>query len=177
MISFFLRRKSSKCKLWRLLVYDSTSNCPKVYIGKVQIKLIITRCDHAITSMSMRQKTFWNLICTVNCHFWSNGTVFTGLFIYFVCLWVREGFVGCCIVFRVLQTIIGGRCHKYNFCCYKKNCRYKHVFCHNKSMLVVTKLLSWRVYFVMTSTCLSWQKYTGHDKTLFARNTCLSRQK
>ena len=31
---------------------------PKVYIGKVQIKLIITRCDHAITSMSMRQKTF-----------------------------------------------------------------------------------------------------------------------
>ena len=43
-----------------------------------------------------------------------------------------------------LVTINGGSCHKYHFCCNKcfvvtNTCI--HVFCCNKSMLAVTKLL------------------------------------
>ena len=80
----------------------------------------------------------------------------------------------------------------------------KHVFCHYKSMLVVTKVLPWQTFFVMTNvlsqqifvmtkvvmtnlllsrqtcvchdkTCvLSRQKYCCHDITVVVTNMCLS---
>ena len=57
----------------------------------------------------------------------------------------------------------------------------KHIFCRDKSMLVITKCLSGQIYFVATNIChdkhnfvekivLSWQAYFCCD------NTCLSQQ-
>ena len=57
----------------------------------------------------------------------------------------------------------------------------KHIFCHDKSMLVITEYLSRQIYFVATNIChnkrnfvakivLSWQAYFCGD------NTCLSQQ-
>ena len=43
---------------------------------------------------------------------------------------------------RVFVCIIGRSCYKYNFCRNKTFVTTKHVFCCNKSMLAVTKLLS-----------------------------------
>ena len=46
----------------------------------------------------------------------------------------------------------------------------KHIFCHDKSMLIMTKLLSWQN---ATNTCLSWQNYACIDKITFvATNIC-----
>ena len=58
----------------------------------------------------------------------------------------------------------------------QKFCCDKHVFCHDKSMLAATKLLSWQ-------NCLSWQKFCCntnicHDKHVFvATSILLLRQK
>ena len=42
----------------------------------------------------------------------------------------------------LLWSIIGGSCHKYNFCHDKRFVATKHIFWCNKSMLVATKYLS-----------------------------------
>ena len=79
--------------------------------------------------------------------------------------------------FRHTMTTIGGSCHKYHFCCNKSFVMThtfvmtKHVFSLDKSMLVVTKLCSFRQNyvccdkrfvitntFVTTSILLSWEK-------------------
>ena len=69
----------------------------------------------------------------------------------------------------------------------------KHVFCHDKSKLVATKLLSRQIFvaikillsrqktcFVATNTCLSRQKYACRIKTIvgtmFVETIVLSRQ-
>ena len=53
----------------------------------------------------------------------------------------------------------------------------KHVFCHNKSMLVATNIMllrQARVSLFVTIKCLlPWQKYACHDKTFVMTNTCL----
>ena len=60
-------------------------------------------------------------------------------------------------------TIIGGICHKYNFC-------------HNKSFVVTNRCLSWQnTSFVMTKICLSWQKYACRDKSFVTTKLCLLR--
>ena len=41
---------------------------------------------------------------------------------------------------QILKSIIGRNGHNYTFC------RDKHVFCHDKNMLVATKRLSWQTY-------------------------------
>ena len=72
-------------------------------------------------------------------------------------------------------SVIGGSCHKYNFCCDNKHMFVvtKHVFCHDKSMLVVTKLCDKHIFvmtkdlFIVTNTfvttntelLLRWQTY------------------
>ena len=57
------------------------------------------------------------------------------------------------------QSVVGGTCHKYNFCRYK-------------SMLVATKLI-----FVATNILiLSQQNICRNKLTFVAINTCLSRQ-
>ena len=48
----------------------------------------------------------------------------------------------------VITTITGGSCNKYHFCCDKS--------------------------FVVTNTCLLWQKYTCCDKTFVQTKLCLS---
>ena len=64
----------------------------------------------------------------------------------------------------LLDAIIGGSCHKYHFCHNKSFVLTntfvvtKHVFCCNKSMLVV---LSWQ------KLCLLWQNYVCRDKHVF----------
>ena len=88
------------------------------------------------------------------------------------------------------QTITGGSCHKQHLCSNKSfvttnTClSQQNVFCHDKSMLAVTKLLSWQNYvccdtiFVMTNTCLSRQKFCldKHMNTFVTTKLCLSRQ-
>ena len=51
-------------------------------------------------------------------------------------------------------TIIGGSCHNIQFC-------------HNKSFVVTSLLLSRQKYFVNTNIILSWQAYFCHDKRCF----------
>ena len=76
-----------------------------------------------------------------------------------------------------LNLIIGGSCHKYNFCC-------------DKSLVARNTCLSWQTCVCHNKTCLllqqkhachdktlSWQNYVCHDKSLVATNTCLSQQK
>ena len=63
---------------------------------------------------------------------------------------------------QCLWRIICGRCHKYHVFVMTK-----HVLCCNKSMLIMTKLLSQQISVVI-NTCLSRQKclhkHTCHDK-------------
>ena len=74
------------------------------------------------------------------------------------------------------MAIIGGSCHKYNFCC------DKHVFCCDKSMLVVTKKYSVVRKLLSSSTILSRQKLSRQNTPFIATNTfaetkvCLSWQ-
>ena len=78
-------------------------------------------------------------------------------------------------------TIIGGSCIKYHFCrdihvfVSTKHvfCRDKHVYiCHDKIMVVVSKLLSRQIY-----TCLSRQTFCREKHTFFAtKRRVLSRQ-
>ena len=83
-------------------MYDSTSDCPKVYFGKVQITLIRTGCDHTIMSMSMRQKNVlkFNMYSKLsflikwNCSCWA-------FYIFCMCVFVSEG--GVC---RVLDHVL-----------------------------------------------------------------------
>ena len=73
------------------------------------------------------------------------------------------------------KAITGGSCHKYHFCRDKSFVvtNTGHVFCHNKNMLVATKLcLSQQNVFGTTSILLSWQK-----TCIVMTNTCLSWQK
>ena len=51
-----------------------------------------------------------------------------------------------------LVTIIGGSCHKHDFCHDKMFVATKHVFCSDKSMLVATKRLSQQTYFCRNKT-------------------------
>ena len=158
MISFFfLWRKSSKCKLWRLSVYDSTSDCPKAYIEKVEITRIITRCDHTIMSMSMRQKNVLKFNMYNKLSFLIKWNCFGWAFYIFLCVWVRERFKGCCIMFCTFQTIIGGSCHKYNFC-------------YHKSFVATN------TSFVTTKACLSWQNFC-RDMFILLRQTRVCRDK
>ena len=60
----------------------------------------------------------------------------------------------------VTLIVIGKSCYKYRFCRDKHMfVATKHVFCYNRSMLVVKKLLSQQTYFC-------------HDKTFVATNIC-----
>ena len=60
----------------------------------------------------------------------------------------------------VMLIVIGESCYKYHFCRDKHVfVATKHVFCRNRSMLVVKKLLSQQTYFC-------------HDKTFVATNIC-----
>ena len=59
--------------------------------------------------------------------------------------------------------IIGGNCHKHNFC-------------HDKSFVMTNRCLSWQnTSFVMTKVCLSWQNFCW-DKIMFVTTTKLSWQ-
>ena len=60
-------------------------------------------------------------------------------------------------------SIIGGRCHKYHFC-HNKSFVMTNIFCRDKSILVVTKLLLQQI-LVMTKLCLSWQRFCGNKHT------------
>ena len=91
-------------------------------------------------------------------------------------------------------SIIGGSCHKYDFCCDEHVCHdrhvfvtTKHIFCCDRSMLVVTVCLLWQNYVchdILLSqqktcfVCLSWQKWNCvWQKMCFVMtNTCLSWQ-
>ena len=59
------------------------------------------------------------------------------------------------------------------FCCNKHMLVTKHVFCHNKSMLVATKLLSWQ-HYVCHNKHLSRQAYFSCDKRcVLSWQTCV----
>ena len=81
------------------------------------------------------------------------------------------------------ETITGERCHKYHFC-------RDNVFCRDKSMFVVTKVLSRNNYvcrvktFLTTTICrnkhnfVATSMFLSRQKTCFVvTNTCLLRQK
>ena len=76
-----------------------------------------------------------------------------------------------------LFFIIGGSCHKYNFC-RDKNVfvTTKPVFCcdknmHDKIVFVATKCLSQQI-FIATNTCFSRQKFCRDKHTLVAPRVC-----
>ena len=70
-----------------------------------------------------------------------------------------------------LSSIIGGSCHECHFCRDKSFVETKHVFCHEKSMLVATKRLSrqtrvcrYKHNFVATNITLVRLAYFCRDK-------------
>ena len=103
----------------------------------------------------------------------------------------------CLLAFACTPTIIGGSCHRHNFCCDKTRLlsRQKHACC-DKRIFVATKeifitaniILSWQKFsrdkltfvatnmcFVVTKVCLSWQHFCG-NKDVFVATKVLSRQ-
>ena len=78
---------------------------------------------------------------------------------------------------RQVGIIIGGSCHKYNFC------RDKHVFVRQNTSFVATKVcLSRQTYFCRdkynfaVTKVLSRQTYFLQNMSFVATNVCLSRQ-
>ena len=82
----------------------------------------------------------------------------------------------CLLAFACTPTIIGGSCHRHNFCCDKTRLlsRQKHA-CRDKSFVAqkyfgTTKLLSWQIFVVTNiffshdKSFVSWQAYFCHDK-------------
>ena len=70
------------------------------------------------------------------------------------------------------HSVVGGSCHKYHFVptevlswqayfCHDKHVSVmtKHVFCHDRSFVVASVLLSWQKSFVATNTCLLQRKW------------------
>ena len=86
------------------------------------------------------------------------------------------------------EMIITGRsCHKYNFfrnktCCEKHVfVTTKHIFCHDKSMLVTTQLLSQQTSFLLQQnvchnkhTFVATKDVFCHDKQVFVMTKHLS---
>ena len=93
--------------------------------------------------------------------------------------WSSESAATCCHSWSVPRGTIGGSRHKYHFCRDKTFCRdkyvfvaTKHVFYHDKSMLVTTKHLSRQNYvcrdnhvFVTTKVYLSRKARVCRDKS------------
>ena len=93
------------------------------------------------------------------------------------------------------HTIIGGSCHKYNFCCNKSFVTTNTCLLQQNTSFVVTKVcLSWQVLsqifvcvfvavklllqqiFVVTNIILLWQNVCHDKHTFVITNTCLSWQ-
>ena len=86
-------------------------------------------------------------------------------------------------LFSRRKIIIGGSCHEYHFSfgifvvtkvLLQRRCAFfatKHIFCHDKSMLAMTKLLS-KIFLLRQITCLSQQ-----TSILLSWQTCLLWQK
>ena len=75
-------------------------------------------------------------------------------------------------------SIVGGSCHKCNFCCDKSfvttnMCLLRRKFCHNKHVFVVTKQLFCHDKSMFVATKLCQDKY---DKMFVVTNIILSQQ-
>ena len=122
---------------------------------------------------------------SVNCLLW-----FTWLLPHILGLW-KPSACFCCFKGAPNQRhkfMIGGSCHKYNFCCDLKKIMtnmclsQQNTTClsqqnlnllwqHNKMMFVVTKVLSWQKFrcnkHVTNVSFLSQQTHVCHDKHVF----------
>ena len=86
---------------------------------------------------------------------------------------------------RRTRTLIGGSCHKYNFCRDKHKTRLlsrqkyacRGNFVATKVLSRQARVLSRKTCFVAKNTCLSRQKYACCYKTVVATKLCLLRQK